>query len=188
MRYFLAELFKKANLPDITQQFELVRIGSPDKIAMIEALGVKKIDMNVDISEAAAVELIDGDGGDGMWRGITNAVGGAFNAITARDAEMTQLRLAEQGTVTVSINVKKGDLQAARQGFDHFAEAVVEDEEADSFVIHLRDGKTTIKSDEVSVRKQVRLEAAANTVSVIQAWNAMDVYFRELTDTGQIEA
>ena len=188
LRNFLAELFRMAGLADETQQFELVRIGSPDKIAMIESLGVKKIDMNISIADATAIDLIDEAPREGMWHEITRAFGTAFSSVTTRDVELSHIQLAEQGTVTVSINVNKGDLQVARHGLNHFAEEIVNDEESDGFVIHLRDGKTTIKSDEVSVRKQVRLEAAANTVSVQEAWDAMNAYYRELAETGQIEA
>lgn len=122
-----------------------------------------------------------------MWRTFKRSFGGAFEAVTARDESVEQLRSAERGTVTVSIKVPKGDLEAAKNGLNEFAEEVVEDEEADSFVIHLRDG-ATIKPHEVSVRKQVRIEAAANTVSVFQAWDEMETYMGELLENGQLEA
>lgn len=187
LRIYLQQLFRKAGMPDAARQFELVRIGSPDKLAIIDTVGVKSIDLEVDISEATAAEIIDGDGGGGIWRSIKQSFGGAFTAVTARDETVEQLRLAEKGTVTISIRVPKGDLEAAKNGLDDFAEEVVEDEEADAFVIHLRDG-ATIKPHEISVRKQVKLEAAANSVSVFQAWDAMETYLGELTENGQLEA
>lgn len=187
LRIYFQQLFRKANFEDATRQFELVRIGSPDKLAIIESVGVKSIDLEVDIAEATAVELIDGEGGGGMWTAIKNNFGGAFTAITGRDESVEQLRQAERGTMKVSINVPKGDLEAAKHGLDEFAEEVVEDEEADAFVIHLRDG-ATIKPNEVSVRKQVKLEAMANSVSVFQAWDAMETYMGELEESGQLEA
>ena len=48
-----------------SRQFELVRIANPDKVAIIEAVGVKRVDLEIDIAEATAAELIDGAGG---WR------------------------------------------------------------------------------------------------------------------------
>ena len=187
LRIYLQMLFRKANFADETRQFELVRIGSPDKLAIIEAVGVKSIDLEVDISEATGVELIEGEGGGGIWSAIKSNFGGAFTAVPGRDESVEQLRRAERGTVRVSINVPKGDLDAAKKGLDDFAEEVVEDEDADSFVIHLRDG-ATIKPHEVSVRKQVKLEAMANSVSVFQAWDAMETYMGELEENGQLEA
>ncbi len=188
LRQYFERLFRKARFNDATRQFELVRIGSPDKVAMIEAVGVKRIDMNVGVSEASAAHLLDAQDGQGIWNRVQNNFGAALSAITAQDEELEQIRLMEKGTVKVSINVHKGDLLSVRQSLNHLAEEIAEDDEADDFVIHLRDGKTTIKASEVAVRKQVRLEAAANSVSVRDAWDAMDSYFRELTANGQIEA
>ncbi|BAQ69456.1 hypothetical protein NHU_02304 [Rhodovulum sulfidophilum] len=187
LRIYLQQLFRKAGMPDDSRQFELVRVGSPDKLALIEAEGVKSIDLEVDISEAAAFEVVDGHGGGGIWQSIKQNFGGAFAAVTARDETLEQLRTAERGTVKVSINVPKGDLNTAKHGLDDFAGEVAEDEESDAFVIHLRNGGT-IKPKEVSVRKQVKLASAANSVSVFQAWDAMETYMGELREIGQLEA
>ncbi len=107
--------------------------------------------------------------------------------MTARDETFEELRSAEKGSVKVSINVPKSDLEVAKSALNELAEEVLEDEESDGFVIHLRDG-ATIKPSEVSVRKQVRLESVANSVSVYQAWDAMETYMAELQENGQLEA
>ncbi len=186
LRIYFQQLFRKAGFPDESRQFEIVRIGSPDKLAIIEAVGVKRVDLEMDIAEATGAELIEDIGGGGMWSAIKSNFGGAFNAVTGRDESVEQLRRAERGTVRVSINVPKGDLEAAKGGLDDFAEEVIEDEESDAFVIHLRDG-ATIKPNEVSVRKQVKLETVANSVSVFQAWDTMETYLSELEESGQLE-
>lgn len=187
LRSYLSALFKKAGMPIETQQFELVRVGNPKNLAIIENVGVKSIALKVDISEAAAVEVIDGDGGGGAWQNAVKYIGEAFRGLTAADADLRQLREAEQGTVTVLINVKKGDLSTARDGLDHLAGEFVDDDEADGYVIHLRD-KTKITPSEVSVQKSVRLEVHANSVSVFQAWDAMRTYMEELEENGQLGA
>lgn len=185
LRSYLSGLFKKAEMPRETQFFELTRVGNPNTLAIIENVGVRSIDMRVDISEAAAHEVIDGVGRGGFWHNAKRQIGEAFQGLTARDAELRQLRMAEQGSITVSINVKKGDLHAAREGLDHLAGEIAEDEEADGYVIRLRDD-SVIKPDEVSVRKTVRLEARANSVSVTETWDAMRGYMRELEESGQL--
>lgn len=185
LRSYLSALFKKAGMSAETQQFELVRVGNPKSLTIINNVGVKSIDLKVDISEAAAVQVIDGAGG-GMWRNAVKHIGEAFRGLTAADADLQKLRKAEQGTVTVSINVKKGDLSTARDGLDHLAGEFVDDDEADGYVIHLRDN-TKITPNEVSVQKAVRLEAYANSVSVSEAWEAMRTYMEELDENGQLE-
>lgn len=187
LRIFFQQLFRMAGFNDASRQFELVRIANPDKVAIIETVGVKRVDLQADIAEATAGELIEGTARAGVWQSIAGSLGDALRAITDRDEEIEQIRRAEKGTITVSINVPKGDLTAAKDGLSQLSEEIVEDEESDSYVIHLGNGDT-IKPDEVSVRKQVKLEAAANSVSVYQAWDAMVHYSEELMESGQVEA
>ncbi len=180
-------MFDKAEIEQEAQFFDLARVGNPNTLAIIERIGVKSIDMKVDISEAAAVELTEGEDSGGAWEYAKRQIGEAFLGLTSSDDELRQLRRAEQGSVTVSINVKKGDLEAAKAGLDHLAGEITEDDEADGYVINLRD-KTTIKPNAVSVQKPVRLEAYANSVSVFQAWQAMRTYMEELEQNGQLGA
>jgi hypothetical protein len=187
LRIYFEQLFRKAGFDDASHQFELVRIANPDKVAIIEAVGVKRVDLEVDIAEATAAALIDGAKSGGIWRLFTGIVGNALQAITGQDETLEQIRRAEKGTMQVSINVPKGDLNAAKAGLAQLSEKVVEDEESESYIIHLGNGDT-IKPNEVSVRKQVKLEAAANSVSVFQAWDAMQQYISELMENGQVDA
>lgn len=186
LRIYFQQLFRMAGFADATRQFEIVRVGSPNALAIIDSVGVKSVDLDVEIAEATSVDLLDDETG-GLWRDIKRNIGGAFSAITARDETVEQLRTAERGAVKVSINVPKNDLEVAKNGLDSLAEEIVEDEEADAFVIHLRNG-ATIKPQEVAVRKQVKLDSAANSVSVFQAWEAMELYLGELEESGQLES
>ena len=43
-----------------------MRIANPEKVAIIDAAGVKRVDLKIDIAEATAAELIDGTGGGGV--------------------------------------------------------------------------------------------------------------------------
>ncbi|WP_319772807.1 hypothetical protein [Breoghania sp.] len=187
LRIYLQKLFQKAGLHDASQNFELIRIGSPDKLALIDAVGVKSVDLKVDISEATATEVLEGDADGGLWHNIKSDFGNAINSVFGRDRSFVQLRNAEQGSVKITVNVPKGDLQVVKDSLDGFAEKVVEDEEADTFTIHLRDG-AIIRPDEVSVKKVVKLETMANSVSTLDAWNEMNVYMRDLEESGQLEA
>jgi len=187
LRLYLQELFQKADLSNDRRQFEIVRIGSFDKVKIIKEVGVKSFDMGTGIAEATAV-AINEDGRTG-YRGqsIKRGLGDFLEAITAKDKSVKELRRSKGGTVRISINVPEGDLEEVKDFQDNLAKDIVEDEKADGFTIHLRDG-TTIKPDEVSVRKQVKLEKAANSVNVFEAWDAMETYLGELEESGQLEA
>lgn len=184
LRIYLQELFRKASFPDETREFELIRIAAPDTVALIEKLGVKRIDLQMGIAEATAEGLIDEAGGDGFWR---KALADVLLAITERDETVEQIRRAEKGTMIVSINVPKGDLKAAKKGLDQLSRDIVEDEEAENYTIVLGNGQT-IKPNEVSVRKRVKLEGAANSVDVSDTWSEMETYMGELMKSRQLEA
>ncbi|MGO4638445.1 hypothetical protein AB4Z43_08410 [Mesorhizobium sp. 2RAF45] len=184
---YLRGLFNSAGLPNHTTQFELSRVGDLDKLAMIENIGVKAVALRVDIAEASAVELIDGAGPDTIWNRAKRAAASTLGALIAQDDQLARIREAEAGTVTVSINIKKGDLLAAKTGLDHLGYEVAEDEEADDFLIQLRDGQS-ISPDEVAVRKRVSVDAIANSVSADEAWTKMRQYMQELAANGQLEA
>ena len=187
LRGYLSALFKKAGLPIDAQQFDLVRVGNPRNLAVIEAVGVKSIDLKVSIAAATANEFIDGPAGGGTWKNAVKKIGDVLRGLTEKDAELQQLREAEQGSVTVSINVDKRDITSAPHGLDHLASEFVEDEEADGYIIHLRDN-TKITPHEITVRKPVKLDTHANSVSVLQAWDAMREFMGELAENGQLEA
>lgn len=185
LRDFLIGLFAKASFPEPTQQLQLVRIGNVDKLAMIEAVGVKNIDMKIAISEASASSIAEEDS-NSVWSAAKQGVSNFVNSIVAQDEQIANLKLAEKGSVSVSINVARGDLEVAKDGLDVLAEAIAEDEDADDFVIQLRNTQT-IRADEVTVRKKVSLEEVANSVSVRNTWDEMVTYYEELTRTGQVE-
>ncbi|MEQ1938221.1 hypothetical protein ABMA46_08200 [Mesorhizobium sp. CN5-321] len=184
---YLRGLFVAAGLPDHATQFELARVGNLNTLAMIETIGVKTVELHVDIAEATAVELVDGVPADSLWGRARQAAASTLGAIIAQDEQLAHLREAEMGTVTVSINIKKGDLLVAKNSLDHLGQEVAADEEADDFLIQLRDGQT-IRPDEIAVRKRVRIEAVANSVSADEAWAMMRQYMQELAASGQLEA
>ena len=109
-----------------------MRIANPEKVAIIDAAGVKRVDLKIDIAEATAAELIDGTGGGDVWNNITDSLVKAFQAIPGPDKTVEQIRQAEKGTMKVSISVPKGNLNAAKEGLAQLSEKVVEDEKSES--------------------------------------------------------
>ena len=81
-------------------------------------------------------------GGGGVWNNTTDGLANAFQAITVQDKTVEQIRQAEKGTMKVSINVPKADLNAAKEGLAQLSEEVVEDEKSESYIIHLGNGDT----------------------------------------------
>jgi len=175
---YLKDLFKKSLLGDDAQNFELIRVASVDAIRSIKKYKVKSIDLKVAISTATAAHF-ELDRKD--W------FGPLLGALIKRDPKVEDLRNSQNGTAKISIIVPSGDLLAVNEGLDALAMSVVNDEESEDFVINLRNGDT-IKPDQMSVRKTVKLEGVADSVSVDQAWNEMRFFLQKLHEDGQIEA
>ena len=187
LRNYLVRLFQLAGMPEGALKFEIVRIARPDKVRLIGERGVKGIDLRAGIAEATMTALAGRAAGGGIWQTIKQEMGGALRAITQRDETLEQVRLAEHGTVKLVLDLPKKELTTAKDGFDHLAEEIVEDEDADGYIIRLRGGDT-IKPEEISVRREVKIEAYANSVSADAAWDEMLAYMDDLAETGQLEA
>jgi hypothetical protein len=106
--------------------------------------------MKVDIAEAAAEGILRRELREGVWQNTKRALIEAFHAITRHDDEIMRIRQAARGSVSVSIDVKKGVVDAAQQGIDHLAQEIFEDQDAEGYVIHLRDNNI-IKPDSISI-------------------------------------
>lgn len=187
LRVYLQGLFRASKLDEDSTGFNLTRVANLDRIAMIEASGVAKIDLKLGLSEAAAMDISEMANGKGFWSKVTSGIAEPVQAIIAQDDNLNQLSKTEKGTVLLSINVPKGDLEVAKMGLNYLAAAVVDEKDADNFIIHLRNGQT-IKPSEIAVRKRVDLDPVANSVSVEGAWKELNNYMNELTENGQIEA
>lgn len=186
LRSYLQGLFRLSDLHEDTSKFDIVRIADVGQLERIEAIGTASIGLNIAIDEATASVVADGASRQSVWSGLTQPISGLIEGLIGRDDKTSQIGSSQKGTLKVSINVPKGDLEAARSGLDGVAEALVQDDEADNFVINLRNGET-IKPGEMSVKKLVRLERSSNTVNRNDVWAEMATYMRELENSGHLE-
>ena len=184
LRWFLAELFRKANFRRATRQFELRRIGRIENLAMIQAIGVRTIDLNLAIDKATGTELMQLES-PGVWNSAMQHAGKLLQAIVAQDKGIDKLREAEKGTVTISLNVKKDDLDVAKNGLNYLARVIAEDEYSEDFNITLRNGQK-IRHSEIVLSKQVRVDRSANSVDVNNAWDEMELFYEELKTRGYL--
>jgi len=186
LRSYLQGLFRLSGLHEDTSKFDIVRIADVGQLERIEAIGTASIGLNVAIDEATAGVVADGSPRRSMWSGLTQPLSNLIEGVIGRDDKASQIGNSQKGTLKVSINVPKGDLEAARSGLDGIAEALVQEDEAEDFVINLRNGET-IRPGEMSVKKLVRLERSSNTVDRHDVWAEMATYMRELENSGHLE-
>ena len=186
LRAYLSNLIAKSGRPPVDQQFELNRVARPKHFEMLRKVGVAHVDMRINL-KAATLDVLEENSGRpvGFWGAIRQQVGELVATMARKDSEIGNLRDAENGYVTVSIDLQKRDITRARHGMDRLASELVEDDEADDYVIRLKDS-TKITPNEMSVQKLVKLEARANSVGVGQAWEAMCRYVKDLDEVGQL--
>ena len=174
---YVKDLFKKTALNENSQKFDLIRVADVKAIKLIERYKVKSVELKVEINKSTAASFESDP---------KNWFSAVLGALILRDPKVEELRNSLNGTAKILINVPDGDLLATSGGLDALAMSVVDDEESEDYVINLRNGEV-IKPNQISVRKLVKLERVANSVSVDQAWTQMKIFLQELRENGQIK-
>lgn len=185
----LKGLIKKAGLPDEQSMFDLTRPADPNKIRMIQRIGVSRIDLNAEMSEVAAETLLTNPNPTKMQT-IVGGIGRTLSAIVRKDRDLMEIANGPESRVSLSLSFsKKGPVsvrQAAggrRQAAVKLAEDVIEEEE-EGFKIYLADGKNTVKSNEVSIKQAIRVTCDANWISVTEGFQHLRKYRDKLEEDG----
>lgn len=190
---YLRGLFGLAEMNEDCTKFDLVRIADVNKLAKIRSSGgVSSLKLDLAIDEAVHIALTDhvpepanpslGWGVRQLLAPVSEAIGDLIKNYEPASG----LASSTKGTVKLEISVPAGDAILARNGMDGTAQLLVEDEDADDYVIKLRNGDT-IKPSEISLKKRVRLDRFANSVDVNQAEDHMLLYAEELREGGLLE-
>ncbi len=187
LRTYLYGLFEKAELHENASKFDILRRADINKLRMIEKRGVEEIDLTCSVSEATLDRIKELEEKPNWLSQAKASILSAARAISDKDDTSRALLEAKKGRVKLSIRVPEGDLEKAKHGLKALAnEAVGDTEDDEGFVIHLRNGEK-IKSNEITVRKRVRIKKHANTVDVNDAWIRMQEYVIELQQNRENE-
>lgn len=179
---FLKGLIKKAGLPDEQSMFDLTRPADPNKIRMIQRIGVSRIDLNAEMSEVAANTLLTNPNPTTMQT-IVGGIGRTLNAIVRKDRDLMEIANGPESRVSLSLSFSKKDPVSVQQAAVKLAEDVIEEEE-EGFTIHLADGKNTVKSNEVSIKQAIRVTRDANWISVTEGFQHLRKYRDKLEEDG----
>ena len=176
---YLRELLKKASLSDQAGEFILNKVSDYDKISLIREHGVKKIDLGLSVSDALSDRLVDYNPHDGSVQSFKHAATDIVRSFFHQYESLQALQKSNEEIFKVTIDIMGRNVEPARQDISEFARKIVDDEEIESFAIHLNNG-SIIRSDEMSVKKVVMIEALAKSVNVHSAWKEMDTYMDEV--------
>ena len=184
---YLSELFKKANMSGEVSGFTMNRVNKFDKIRLMKKHGIKRMDIDVSFSDIQAKRLKNFDPSQepSRARAIKHAVLDTLRCLNVKyksdeDLRKEEDQKEEKGSFRVSIDLLGRKVQTTREGFIDFASKIVtDDDELESYTIHLMDGGK-IKSNEIAVKKKIKIQPKAKSVSVHDAWDEMSTYMTEL--------
>lgn len=180
---YMSGIIEAAGLDRMASNFCLGRKANVDKIKLIQAQGVKAVNLNVDLFDATL---------DHVERNtIKKRVGGALmdeiKAFIFKDKTQEEIGNAENlsAKITVTYDSRKKGGGLGRQGVHDLASQMLADEE-ESFSIVTKLGEK-INGSEISLRKTVSLPKHAKSVYCSDAWRELETYFYELKAGGLLE-
>lgn len=179
---FLNELLSCSSVGKV-EDLSLSRAMNISKLAVIEKFGVKAIDLDVLASQAIHHRLKK-DNSSKLKR-VIDSIGEITDYFIDDDALEEDIDNLSKEKFRVRIET----LGFGRSGFhpilknvNEVAKTIISDEEEDyeSYTIHLGNNGGVIRSNEISARKRVPIESDGNSVNVTDAWKKMDAYMNEL--------
>ena len=174
---YLKDLFERAQFPIEARKFSLVRVADFDKTLEIAENGVKRIDYNVhmtDLLESHMKEIAP------QKKKLSTHMNESLEYMVGGIKTLKNIRESEKGILNVGMNIPSGDTDTAKQCIEDFAKQIVDEDEDESFTIHLRKGGQIIRSNELAVTKRIPLKPWTNSVDVFDAWRKMSDYMSEV--------
>lgn len=182
LRSFLHGLFPVAVLDIDATKFDLVQQAAPNVLRKIQAGGgVESIQFDIGITEATASLLEDEKEPKTLTEQLAAGLGSLLDMISKpRDRQGIK---ESTGSMRVTLNVPKGEMEAVQRSADRLAVDLVEDDEADDFLIGLRNGET-IRRRQMSTKKSVPLQRSANSFVEEDVYSAMSEFLKEVRASG----
>ena len=187
LRNFLTGLFQKHRLPDEYTRFYIVRIASADKLRKINSSGgVDRFHLDLAINAASASYIEQEAKADFSVRTLKSGIADIGKRIFGSDHPSSQLANSSKGGMRLTINVPSTDNLTAKEGLDAIGAVLADDEDADDYLITLRNGDT-IRPSEISAKKRIRVGRYGNTLDLNEVKAEMLVYLDGLKTEGQTD-
>lgn len=175
---YCQELFRKSRRDAVATQFDLQKIADVDKMKIIQAEGVKEIEIRATLYAATT---------DYLKRkteaaGAIGAVGKHLKAVFWPEGQVQKDNLQVGITLRADGRMKAGKALGAKR-LKTIAEDVVGDD--DDYVIHTKKGQRISRS-EVYVRQRVDIERHGKSVKRDAAWDALTAFHAQLASSGVI--
>lgn len=186
-RNYITGLFQNLRLSDEYSKFDIVRIASADKLRKINSSGgVDKFHLDLAIN-AASASYLDQEARTGFnVKTLKSGIANIGKSIFGSDHPSSQLANSNKGGMRLTINVPSTDNLTAKEGLNAIGAVLADDEDADDYLITLRNGDT-IKPSEISAKKRIRVTRFGNTFDLNEVKAEMGGYLNALKTEGQTE-
>lgn len=175
---YCQQLFDAAKLGDDAKMFDLVNVADADKLKLIEAQGVKSIDIKATLLDAS-VKYIKRNNGPFKALGLASK---HISAVLGRDKAIAPDNLTVLLEVTTDDRLK-GKVAGAKS-MKEMAKEVIEGE--DDYVIITRKNQR-ISKGEIYMRQVVQIDRHGKSVVRNKAWGVLEDFYKQLVATGAVK-
>lgn len=176
LQRFLAQFFEKAELGDNSGEFLFKKIADAQKTALIEAQGVREIDLKASLFAATSHYAGRTQQPVGLLRQTALRV---YNALLAEDSEDREDNLLLNLSIHADGRIKKNP-ELGFQRLEELARQIVDTEEpGDDYTIVTKDNQR-ITPASLILQKTLTLPSAGKSVSREPTWVELLAFYNEL--------
>lgn len=180
--YYLRLLFRQAGMDGWTGNFDLLKVANVNKAQQIANEGVKAVKLDVGLYDETGEEIRRT-----ISRSLNDKVREWILLMFAEDPDLEQLRHEENlnARLVITFDGRKSGGELGQRRLIELSTRLF-DEESGGYAIETRAG-TTIRADELTLRKRVTFDAFGKTIHHDHAWDEIDQYFGELYESRALE-
>lgn len=180
---YMSGIIEAAGLERPATNFCLGRKANVDKVKLIQAQGVKAVNLDVSLFDAT----LEHAERTTIKKRVSGVLMDEIKAFVFKDKTVAEIEKAENlsARITLTYDSRKKGAIAGRDGIAKLANQMLADDD-EGFSITTKGGETISGSD-ISLRKTVSLPKHGKSVYCSDAWKALETYFYELKAGGLLE-
>lgn len=181
---YMMEIMEKAGIDKEGTIFGLTRVADINRIKLIEAQGVRSVNIEASLYDASIDHL--------ERTTVTQKLGGGFmdhlKAFFSEDKTLVDLDEAENlsAHITLNFDSRRKGKTLGRERLESVAKQLLGEDDDEGFSIQTLTGEK-IKGSSITLRKPVTLPKLGKSVYRTDAWKALEEYYYELKDNGLLE-
>ncbi|CAA0111679.1 Uncharacterised protein [BD1-7 clade bacterium] len=194
---YFTKVLEKMDLDHYAVQLRLTKVANADRIKLIQSVGVKEIRLNSSLYQASMMQM---DSESVKVESTLAAVASQVKRIFAQDPSLRDIGALENLDVNLSIRYdgKTGCLKSSKSNPDFgvsgkkrlndtainlITEVDKNDYDGDGFTI-VANNDVEIKSTEMRVSDSKKIASLGRSISKVDAWDKLRIYYTELKGSG----